>query len=113
MQMIRSCSPSHNAEDADKPAGRRATVGVLFGATGLSHRHVSILALVVTMAYATAFAAQIIPDNRKVAWQGNVGVVGGIPTVTTIFTNLYPTGGDDGDMVRVAMARCPSNQVVM
>jgi len=61
----------------------------------------------------TVFAAQIIPDGRRVPWQGNVGVAGGIPTVTTIFTNLYPTGGDDGDMIRVAMARCPSNQVVM
>lgn len=58
-------------------------------------------------------AAQIIPDTRRITWQGHVGVAGGIPNVTTIYTNLYPSGEDDGDMIRAAMAYCPSNQVVM
>ncbi len=71
------------------------------------------LILTLILCALTSFAAQIIPDSRRVSWQGNVGVAGGIPTVTTIYTNLYPTGGDDGDMIRQAMGRCPSNQVVM
>ncbi len=54
--------------------------------------------------------ADIIPTNRIAVWQGNAGVEGGIPNVTTIYTTLTPanTLAD----INNAINSCPSNQVV-
>src|SRR6266704_1996501 len=35
-----------------------------------------------------ALAAEIIPPSRRAPWQGNVGIIGGIPKVANIFTTL-------------------------
>lgn len=52
----------------------------------------------------------IIPTNRAAVWQGNAGVEGGIPNVTTIYASLTPanTLAD----INNAINSCPSNQVV-
>jgi hypothetical protein len=60
-------------------------------------------------------SAQIMPSGHLpggVIWASNqVGVVGGIPNVTTIYTNLYP-GADDWGTINRALKVCPSNEVV-
>jgi hypothetical protein len=53
---------------------------------------------------------EIIPANRVVDWTG-AGVVGGVPNVTTIFTNL--SAGSSLDSVNYSISVCPSNQVVL
>jgi hypothetical protein len=69
----------------------------------------------------TAFAAsaqviipstQIIPDARRVTWQGNVGVSGDIPARTNIYTTLSPSGGNDSIQIQNTINSCPSGQVV-
>jgi hypothetical protein len=58
-------------------------------------------------------AADPIPADRLPAsgsWQGNVGVSGGIPRRTTIFTTLSP--GATAEQINSALASCPSDQVV-
>lgn len=55
-------------------------------------------------------SAEIIPANRITTWQDRVGVDGGIPNVTTIFTNL--TAPATLAQINAAIAACPSNQVV-
>ncbi len=62
------------------------------------------------MCHVVAFG-EIIPGNRLTTWQNNVGVDGGIPTVTTVFTNL--TAPATLAQINAAIAACPSNQVVM
>ncbi|MBV9645064.1 MAG: hypothetical protein JO334_15990, partial [Verrucomicrobia bacterium] len=54
-----------------------------------------------------------IPSTRTVTWQGNVGVKGGIPNRTTIYTTLSPSGGSDLSAIQNALQSCPANQVVM
>lgn len=55
---------------------------------------------------------EIIPADRQVQWQGNVGVAGGIPVRTTVCTTLSPSGGDDSNAIQNALNGCPENQVV-
>jgi hypothetical protein len=57
--------------------------------------------------------SEIIPDNRLAPWEGNVGVPGGIPTRTTIFRTITPSGGDDAPTIQSAMNACPAGQVVL
>src|SRR6266567_6396932 len=66
-----------------------------------------------------AFGADLaIPSGRLpggVWWSSNnVGVVGGIPNVTTIYTNLSPSGNalTDWTSIQISVLLCPSNQVV-
>ena len=54
--------------------------------------------------------ADIIPANRAAVWQGNAGVDGGIPNVTTIYATLT-TANTLAD-INNAIQNCPSNQVV-
>jgi len=57
-------------------------------------------------------AAYALPAASSVAWQGNAGVGGDIPTRTTVYTTLNPSGGDDTSAINAAIAACPSGQVV-
>lgn len=57
-------------------------------------------------------AAEIIPSARLVDWTNYSGVLGGIPTVTTIHTTLTASGGDDTAAFDAAIGSCPSNQVI-
>ena len=66
----------------------------------------------------------IIPADRLITWQGNVGVPGGIPNRTNIFcnvkvsipgTSIVAKGDgitDDTAAIQTALNLCPSNQVV-
>ena len=62
------------------------------------------------IAQVTCFA-DVIPPNRITTWQGNVGVEGGIPNVTTIYTTLPASA--TLVQINAAIAACPSNQVVL
>jgi hypothetical protein len=68
--------------------------------------------LLVTM---TAFSvsAQIIPANRRVTWEGNVGVAGDIPSRTTIYQTITASSGDRTSTIQSAINACPSGQVVL
>jgi hypothetical protein len=54
----------------------------------------------------------IIPADRQIAWQGNVGVAGGIPLRTSICATIAPTGGDDSSAIQNALNSCSQNSVV-
>jgi hypothetical protein len=54
---------------------------------------------------------QVVPSNRLTIWQGNVGVAGGIPNRTTIYTTI--PAGASGATIQNAINACPSNQVVL
>jgi|GEM_PF-706272 len=60
--------------------------------------------------------SEIIPAERRITWQGNVGIPGGIPTYTTIYTNLTgidKTGAlDVSAAIQNALNACPARQVV-
>jgi hypothetical protein len=64
--------------------------------------------LISLAAYSTS--AEIIPVDRQVTWQGNVGVNGDIPTRTTIYTTLNP--GATAAQINAAITACPSGQVI-
>ncbi len=57
-------------------------------------------------------SAEIIPASRRIDWVlgQTVGVPGGIPNRTTIFTTL--NAGATAAQINNAIANCPSNQVV-
>src|SRR4051812_34640791 len=84
-------------------------------------RCLALLGLI--LAWATTCAAEIIPPERRMQWQGNVGVPGGIPNRTKIFVNLKTTSDarfkcagdgvtDDASRVEAALRACPAGQVV-
>ena len=72
------------------------------------------LGLLVSLAgfASVAGATYSLPANVSVAWQGNAGVLGDIPTRTTIYTTLSPSGGNDTSAIQTAINNCPSGQVV-
>jgi hypothetical protein len=55
--------------------------------------------------------AQILPDSRRILWQGNVGVEGGIPARTTISTTL--SSGASLTTVQNALNAAASSNVVV
>jgi len=46
------------------------------------------IASVLLLCIGNVAVAEIIPAARRVTWQGTVGVPGGIPNVTTVYTNF-------------------------
>lgn len=48
--------------------------------------------------------------GRTFTWNGNVGIIGGIPIRSIIFTNCSP--GASAAQINAAISACPSNQVV-
>src|SRR4051794_25319875 len=76
--------------------------------TGFGCRLVSLGVLLLTQ---TAIFADILPADRVAGWGGNVGVEGGIPIRTTIYTTL--PAGSTLSQINSAIAACPSGQVVM
>src|SRR5690242_17964043 len=85
-------------------------------------RNTTILFLI--LGVASCFSV-IIPDDRRVYWQGQIGVPNGGPTNrTTIFcnvkvsipgTNRVAVGNgiaDDGVAIQTALNLCPAEQVV-
>lgn len=74
----------------------------------------STLALLVSLTgfASIAGATYSLPTDRSVKWQGNVGVSGDIPSRTTIYKTLSPSGSDDTAAIKTAITGCPSGQVV-
>lgn len=70
------------------------------------------LLLAVTGFASVAGATYELPADRAVKWEGNVGVKGDIPTRTTIYKTLSPSGGDDATAIQTAINNCPAGQVV-
>jgi len=54
----------------------------------------------------------VIPADRVTTWNPGLNAVGGIPTRTTIYRTLAPSGGDDTAAIQNALDTCPANQVV-
>ena len=68
-------------------------------------------ALLILELLVSSASAQIIPSSRVTTWKGHVGVPGGIPNRTTIYTTV--SAGASAATINSAIAACPSNQVVM
>jgi hypothetical protein len=73
-------------------------------------KHGVLLAAIVAFGVQTGFS-QVIPAGMTYSWPGNVGVEGGIPNRTTIYTNL--SAGATLSQINSALASCPGNDVVM
>jgi hypothetical protein len=84
--------------------------------TGSFKRNILPLMLMLMVALAgfasVAGATYSLPASRSVQWQGNVGVLGDIPSRTTIYKTLSPSGGNDATAIQSAISACPSGQVV-
>ena len=68
------------------------------------------------LAWGTVFAL-IIPSDRRITWEGNVGIPGGVPNRTvisaTITASTYGNGATDAtDGIQTALDNCPASQVV-
>jgi hypothetical protein len=59
-----------------------------------------------------AHATYSLPASRSVVWQGNAGVKGDIPNLSTIYKTLSPSGGDDTSAIKTAISGCPAGQVI-
>lgn len=68
------------------------------------------IAIAVFLVSAQIAVGQIISSDRLVAWQGNVGIPGGIPTYNT--TSAVISAGASLATVNSAISACPSGQVV-
>ena len=76
---------------------------------------ITALACLLFASSAVATFGSMVPADRLPGgniWASNkVGVIGGIPTVTTIYAYLSPSANDWG-IINKALLTCPSNQVV-
>jgi hypothetical protein len=73
--------------------------------------------LLVLIEFVSVAQAWDIPADRRITWQGNVGVDGGIPNrvtiCTTINASVYGNGiTDSTNAIQTAINNCPSDQVV-
>ena len=59
---------------------------------------------------APSVLGEIIPADRLVPWQGNVGIPGGIPNRATIYQTI--SAGASQSTIQSALNACPANQVV-
>ncbi len=93
--------PRDRSGDLYAEEGRTIQIRISVGCT--------ILFLILVFASITVqdVPAQIIPPTRTVAWRGNVGVDGGIPSRTTIYQTIQP-----GSNIQAALDTCPPGQVV-
>ena len=69
--------------------------------------------LIALLLFSATVYAQIIPANRVTSWVPGVTYNGGIPSRTTIYKTLSPSGGDDTAAIQAALSGCPANQVVL
>jgi PKD repeat protein len=77
------------------------------------YRHLRLLMLTLALAsFLETSHGEIIPQDRRVDWIPgvNVGVPGGIPNRTTVYTTFAP--GATAAQINSAIAACPSNQVI-
>src|SRR5689334_12362825 len=83
----------------------------------------SVIVLLASSVAIVPGRGDIIPADRRMTWQGNVGVPGGIPNRTEVFVNVkttsnprYRCAGDgvtnDAAALQAALKACPPGQVV-
>jgi hypothetical protein len=72
-----------------------------------------LLAIVFLFIMTGYASADIIPSDRRIIWQGNVGVSGDIPARTTICARITASSGDRTSTIQNAINNCPSGQVVL
>ena len=63
--------------------------------------------------FVASTGGSIIPAVRNFAWNPGMMSQGGIPTRTTIYATLSPSGGDDSAAIQAKLDTCPPNQVVL
>ena len=90
-------------------------IGIYIGQRCMfKRRFLFLLFLVAVTGFASvAEAVYNLPADHTITWQGNVGVSGDIPTRSTIYRTLSPSGGDDATAIKTAISSCPAGQVVM
>jgi hypothetical protein len=81
------------------------------------------LTILAALSMAVAFTAcdlqaQIIPSDRRITWEGNVGIPGGVPNRTTVSATLnsaaYGNGTTDAtNAIQTALNNCPADQAVL
>lgn len=76
------------------------------------HLIIILVLVALTGVGSSAMATYSLPAERSVPWLGNVGVNGDIPSRTTIYKTLSPSGGDDTAAIQAAIGGCPTGQVV-
>jgi len=64
-------------------------------------------------ALVTVGSNPVISADRLTVWNPGLNAVGGIPSQTTIYKTLSPSGGDDTQAIQSALDSCPANQVVL
>ena len=83
------------------------------GRSGFDWRHLTFAFLAALTGFVSvAQTTYNLPAARSVTWQGNVGVLNDIPTRTTIYTTLNPSGGNDASAIQTSIDNCPAGQVV-
>ena len=73
--------------------------------------------ITIIFSFLTSYA-EIIPSSRRVIWQNNIGIPGGVPMRTTIYTTInastYGNGASDATSgIQAALNACTANQVVL
>ncbi len=63
-------------------------------------------------AVVTVGSNPVIAPDRLTIWNPGLNAVGGIPSRTTVYKTLSPSGGDDTTAIQSALDSCPANQVV-
>jgi hypothetical protein len=58
-------------------------------------------------------SASLLPADRMVAWKPGLMSVGGIPSRTTVYRTISPSGRDDSGAIQAALSGAPAGQVVM
>jgi hypothetical protein len=67
---------------------------------------------VLTLSVCAISATEIIPLSRRVPWQGNVGIPGGIPNSDNMTVFASFTSSATAAQVATSWSSCPSNQVI-
>ena len=77
---------------------------------------VAALSLPLLFLQTSSSHADPIPSDRRMNWQGNVGVPGGIPNRTTIYQTISSSLGNGSTnaqpAINGAVNSCPDNQVI-
>src|SRR5256885_3956344 len=61
----------------------------------------------------SGLAASLPPADRVISWtRTSIGVENGIPTGQPVYTNLWPTGGDEFSRIDTALKNCPEGSAV-
>ena len=77
---------------------------------------VTLLSLPFLLYQTSSILADPVPSDRRINWQGQIGVPGGIPNRTTIYQTISSSLGngtsDAQPAINGAVNGCPDNQVI-